>query len=74
MSEDITIEFDRDLIDKIAVQSMKRLVESLEEDIEKRKKGEHKHGFFHVNKRKDIAEMNRHIDALWIVLKYYGEE
>lgn len=74
MSEDITIELDSDLIDKIAVQSMKRLVENFQEDIETRKFGKATAGFFHANKRKDIAEMKRHIDALRIVLKYYGED
>ena len=74
MSEDITIELDSDLIDKIAVHSIKRLVENFQEDIETRKNGKATAGFFHANKRKDIAEMNRHIAALRLLLEYYGEE
>ena len=74
MSEDITIDLDANLIDKIAVHSIKRLVENFQEDIETRKNGKATAGFFYANKRKDIAEMKRHLDALRLLLEYYGED
>ena len=72
MNKKITVELDWDTIDKITISSMKSLVESLEDDLEKRKAGTGM-AIFHKDKRKDIAEINRHIDAFKTVLKYYGE-
>jgi hypothetical protein len=73
MDKKITIELDWDTIDKITTSSMKSLVESLENDLEKRKKDEEWIAIFDTNKKKDIAEIKRHIDAFKTVLKYYGE-
>ena len=73
MSKKITIELDWDTIDGITTSAMKSLVESLEDDLEKRKAGTGM-AIFHKDKKKDIAEINRHIDAFWTVLKYYGKE
>ena len=72
MSKKITVELDWDTIDKITISSMKSLVESLEDDLEKRKAGTGM-AIFHKDKKKDIAEINRHIDAFKTVLEYYGE-
>ena len=72
MNKKITVELDWDTIDQITTSSMKSLVESLEDDLEKRKAGTGM-AIFHKDKKKDIAEINRHIDAFKTVLKYYGE-
>lgn len=72
MNKKITIELDWDTIDKVTTCSMKSLVESLEVDLEKRKAGNGM-AIFDTNKKKDIAEIQRHIDAFRTVLKYYGE-
>jgi hypothetical protein len=72
MNKKITIELDWDTIDKIATSSMKSLVENLEVDLENRKKDKGI-AVFDTNKKKDIAEIKRHIDAFKTVLKYYGE-
>lgn len=72
MNKKITVELDWDTIDKITTCSMKGLVESLEDDLEKRKAGTGM-AIFDKNKKKDIAEIQRHIDAFKTVLKYYGE-
>ena len=72
MNRKITIELDWDTIDKVTTCSMKGLVESLEDDLEKRKAGTCM-AIFDDNKKKDIAEIKRHIDAFKTVLKYYGE-
>jgi len=72
MNKKITIELDWDTIDGITTSAMKSLVESLESDLERRKAGTGM-AIFHKDKKKDIAEINRHIDAFKTVLKYYGE-
>lgn len=72
MNRKITVELDWDTIDRVTTCSMKGLVGSLEEDLEKRKNGTGM-AIFHENKKKDIAEIKRHIDAFLTVLKYYGE-
>ena len=72
MNKKVTIELDWDTIDHITTCSMKGLVESLEDDLEKRKAGTGM-AIFHKDKKKDIAEIKRHIDAFKTVLKYYGE-
>ena len=72
MNKKITVELDWDTIDRVTTCSMRGLVESLEEDLEKRKAGTGM-AIFHENKKKDIAEIKRHIDAFKTVLKYYGE-
>ena len=72
MNRKITVELDWDTIDRVTTCSMRGLVESLEEDLEKRKAGTGM-AIFHENKKKDIAEIKRHIDAFRTVLAYYGE-
>jgi hypothetical protein len=72
MDKKITIELDWDTIDRVTICSMKSLVECLEADLKKRKD---KTGMaiFVKDKKKDIAEIQRHIDAFQTVLNYYGE-
>ena len=72
MNKKVTIELDWDTMDKITTCSMKGVAESLEDDLEKRKAGTGM-AIFHKDKKKDIAEIRRHIDAFKTVLKYYGE-
>ena len=72
MNKKVTVELDWDTIDKITTSSMQSHVESLEDDLEKRKAGTGM-AIFHKDKKKDIAEINRHIDAFRTVLEYYGE-
>ena len=72
MNRKITVELDWDTMDKITTCSMKGVAESLEDDLEKRKAGTGM-AIFDKNKKKDIAEIQRHIDAFKTVLKYYGE-
>lgn len=73
MNKKITVELDWDTVDQITTSSMESLVESLEDDLEKRKAGTGM-AIFHKDKKKDIAEINRHIDAFKTVLEYYGED
>ena len=73
MNKKITVELDWDTMDKITTCAMKNVLESLEDDLEKRKDGTGM-AIFHKDKKKDIAEIKRYIDAFRTVLKYYGEE
>jgi len=72
MNKKITVELDWDTIDKVTTCSMKSVLENLEVDLENRKAGTGI-AVFHKDKKKDIAEIKRHIDAFKTVLKYYGE-
>jgi len=72
MNKRITVELDWDTIDRITICSMKSVVESLEADLEKRK-DDTGMAIFEKNKKKDIALIEKHIDAFKLVLKYYGE-
>ena len=72
MDKKITIELDWDTIDKVSTCAMKSVLENLEVDLENRKAGIGI-AVFDTNKKKDIAEIKRHIDAFKTVLKYYGE-
>ena len=72
MDKKITVELDWDTIDKVTTCAMKSVLENLEVDLENRKKDKGI-AVFDTNKKKDIAEIKRHIDAFKTVLKYYGE-
>ena len=72
MDKKITVELDWDTIDKVATCAMKSVLENLEVDFENREAGIGM-AIFDKNKKKDIAEIQRHIDAFKTVLKYYGE-
>jgi hypothetical protein len=72
MNKKITVELDWDTIDKVTTCAMKSVLENLEVDFENRKAGIGM-AIFDKNKKKDIAEIQRHIDAFKTVLKYYGE-
>ena len=73
MNKKITVELDWDTIDRITICSMKSIVESLEADLEKRK-DDTGMAIFEKNKKKDIALIEKHIEAFKLVLKYYGED
>jgi len=72
MNKKITVELDWDTIDRITICSIKSLVESLEADLEKRK-DDTGMAIFEKNKKKDIALIEKHIEAFKLDLKYYGE-
>ena len=72
MNKKITVELDWDTIDRITICSMKSVVESLEADLEKRK-DDTGMAIFEKNKKKDIALIEKHIEAFKLVLRYYGE-
>ena len=73
MNKKITVELDWDTIDKITTCSMKSLVESLEDDLKKRK-DDTGMAIFEKDKESDIALIEKHIEAFKTVLSYYGEK
>lgn len=58
-------------LDSIIRGDLKSVLDSLKRDLKARKSGK---GvcIFHMDKAEDVAEIERHIDAFKIVLKYYG--
>lgn len=46
-------------------------LKNLKDDLKRRKKG-NSIAIFHMDKNEDVAELQRHIDAFKLVLKYYG--
>jgi hypothetical protein len=73
VNKSVTIELDWDTIDRITICSMKSIVENLEADLEKRK-DDTGMAIFEKNKKKDIALIEKHIEAFKLVLSYYGEK
>jgi ribosomal protein L29 len=71
MDSKITIELDDDDIHRIAYRSMCDCVKNLELDLRARKATGM--AIFHKDKKKDIAEIKRNINAIKTVLEYYGE-
>lgn len=69
----LTIELDYDQADKIVIQNLKSMLESLENDYELRKRGEGMVIFEH-DKDKDLKLLKKHIKAFKTVLKYYGDD
>lgn len=72
MSKSITIDLDYDTIDRIATSSMKSVLENLEIDLEKRK-DDSGMAIFEADKEADIALIEKHVEALKLILEYYDE-
>jgi hypothetical protein len=73
MNKSVTIELDWDTIDRITTSSMKSILENLEKDLEARK-DDSGMAIFVLEKEKDIALLEKHIEAFKLVLKYFGVE
>ena len=72
MSKSITIDLDYDTIDRIATSSMKSVLENLEIDLKKRK-DDSGMAIFETDKEADIALIEKHVEALKLILEYYDE-
>lgn len=73
MNNKFTFELDWEMMDKIAVAAMKDILESLKTDLENRKEGNGMAIFDH-DQEKDVAEIEQHVNAFKIVLRYFGEK
>jgi hypothetical protein len=54
-------------------QDLKDTLKNLRTDLKRRKAGGNL-AIFHPGQAEDIHELQKHIDALRLVLRYYGEE
>jgi hypothetical protein len=73
MNKSVTIELDWDTIDRITTSAIKDALRNLEFDLKDRKEvGDST--YFVLEKEKDIALLEKHIDAFKLVLEYYGEK
>ncbi len=50
---------------------LKDSLKSLQDDLKKRKAGGNI-AIFHTDSRQDIAELQKHVEAFKLVLRYYG--
>ncbi len=67
----MNIELCPESIALIVRKDLKVATGNLQQDLKRRKKGE-QIAIFHTDAREDIAELQRHVDAFKLVLKYYG--
>ena len=64
------IEIDVDLVEQVTAVELARTMANLEDDYKKRKAGVGM-SIFHTDKKKDLAELKRHMDAFKLVISYY---
>ena len=58
-------------VNDIVRSDLTNSLDNLKDDLKRRKKGDSV-AIFHMEKDEDIAELQRHIDAFNLVLRYYG--
>ena len=68
MNHTITVEWEQVL--SIICHELSTDLDNLKEDLEKRKSGNGM-AYFHHDQEKDIEAIEKHIDALQLVLEYY---
>ena len=73
MSE-VTVKLTYDTVDSIVVERMRYFKNTMNKDLANRKSKKGGSPIFSHDKKKDIAEIQKHIDAFNIVLSYYGEK
>ena len=66
----VTVELDDDAVDSVVVQALKNQYNSLTDELEYRKDDRETIGIFYKDKEKDIAEIQRHLEAVATVLVY----
>lgn len=59
-------------VNAIVRAELKETMNCLQDDLKRRKKGK-SIAIFHLKKDEDVAELQRHIEAMKLVLRYYGE-
>ena len=66
----LTVELESDAVDSIVVQTLKNQYSSLKKDLDRRRNDEETSGIFLSDKVEDIAEIQKHLDSIKIVLSY----
>lgn len=69
----VTVELDWDTVDGIVKQELASMRDNLANDLENRKNDQGMAIFEH-DKDNDIKLIQEHINAMTMVLRYYGEE
>lgn len=72
----VTVELEWDTVDSIVVSQLKTILKDLNISLENRKSenSEIESAIFSNDKSEDIAMIEEHINAVKIVLNYYGED
>ena len=70
--KDIKVTLDWEAVDCVTTCALASLLENLEDDFLKRKKGQGM-AVFEKDKKKDLAIIKKHIDAFKLILNYYGK-
>jgi len=65
-----TVELEWDAVDSIVVQVLKNQYNGLKEELDRRLNDKETLGIFLPDKEEDIAEIQRHLDSIKIVLQY----
>jgi hypothetical protein len=66
------IELESDCVEAVLRTDLQRMLKTMQEDLRKRKLGVLTAGIFEDDLAEDVKELNRHIAAFKLVLKYYG--
>jgi len=66
------IDIDSEVLSEIVRADLSDTLKSLQTDLKRRKAGGTL-AVFHMDKDEDVAELQRHIEAIKLVLRYYGE-
>ena len=66
----VTVELDWDTVDNIIVTQLKEQYLGFKQSIEDRKHGRETLGIFETDPDKDVAELQKHMDAVSVVLSY----
>ena len=67
----VTVELDIDMVDSIVVQELKRQYSNFTDNLDCRLNDKQIYGIFSSDKEEDIAEIQRHLDAIETVLSLY---
>ena len=65
-----TVELECDAVDSIVVQALKNQYNGLKKDLDRRLNDKETLGTFSNDKEEDIAEIQKHLDSIKIVLSY----
>ena len=66
------VDIDLDCCEQIVRADLKSVLDNLEQDYIARQAGKGI-AVFDTDKKRDLAMMKKHIDAMKVVLRYYGE-
>lgn len=69
-----TFTLESEQVDKIIISELKDNIDSLVNNLKQDVDDENYLGVFSNNRKEDAVEIQKHIDALELIIKYYGGE